>query len=155
MSSPLPHDASDPIPPAGGGVTPCVPSQGHLQRTNDEPHLSAASHTAGFQRHALDGNNPLFAAINSALTGVLICDATQSDTPVVFVTDTFCSITGYRRDEILGRNCRFLQGRDTDPAIVAQMRAAQAARRPFRGTPAQLPQGRDLVPERTDHHPGL
>ena len=79
-------------------------------------------------------NHRLVAAINSAATGVILADPTRPDTPMVFVNHAFCSLTGYRREELLGRNCRFLQGLDTDPAIVAEIRAAQAERRPFRGT---------------------
>ena len=79
-------------------------------------------------------NSRLIAAINSAATGVILADPIQRNTPMVFVNQAFCSLTGYSREEILGRNCRFLQGPDTDPAIVAQIREAQAERRPFRGT---------------------
>ena len=35
------------------------------------------------------------------------------DTPLVYVSDSFCSMTGFERKEMLGRNCRFLQGRQT------------------------------------------
>lgn len=42
-----------------------------------------------------------------------ITDPTVPGNPIVFVNDAFCDLTGYARDEILGRNCKFLQGRDT------------------------------------------
>jgi PAS domain S-box-containing protein len=38
-----------------------------------------------------------------------ICDARHPEQPIVYCSDTFCELTGYSRDEILGRNCRFLQ----------------------------------------------
>ena len=40
------------------------------------------------------------------------------------VNEAFCRMTGYEREEIVGRNCRFLQGPDTDPAAVARIRQA-------------------------------
>ncbi len=42
----------------------------------------------------------------------------------MFVNDAFSKLTGYARDEILGRNCRFLQGPDTDRDDVARIRDA-------------------------------
>ncbi len=73
------------------------------------------------------------AAIESAAAGVLICDPKQFDTPAVFANPAFCAMTGYREDDILGRNCRFLQGPGTDPAVRVQIRTALAERQPYRG----------------------
>lgn len=47
----------------------------------------------------------------------------------IFASDEFLELTEYTREEILGRNCRFLQGPDTDRAVVDQIRDAIAARR--------------------------
>ena len=44
----------------------------------------------------------------------VITDPRQVDNPIVWVSPSFCELTGYDRDEILGRNCRFLQGPDTE-----------------------------------------
>eukprot|EP00249_Psilotum_nudum_P011948 c23484_g1_i1 orf=243-1523(+) len=44
------------------------------------------------------------------------------DMPVVHASDMFLHLTGYRRDEVVGRNCRFLQGPETDTFAVQQMR---------------------------------
>ena len=46
--------------------------------------------------------------------------------PLVFVNEAFQRMTGYAADEILGRNCRFLQGPDTDPAAIDLVRTALA-----------------------------
>ena len=77
---------------------------------------------------------PLAAAVESTASGVVICDPGRPDLPIIFANPTFCRMTGYRRDEVLDRNCRFLQGPDTDPATVEQMRVAIATRQPFSGT---------------------
>ena len=53
-------------------------------------------------------------AVESTENGVVIADARLPDMPVVYVNAAFERITGYRADEVLGRNCRFLQGDDSD-----------------------------------------
>lgn len=59
----------------------------------------------------------------------LITDPTRPDNPIVFVSDAFLVLTGYGRDEVLGRNCRFLQGPDTDPRAIEDIRRAIRERR--------------------------
>ena len=51
-------------------------------------------------------------SINSATNGILIADARQPDMPTVYCNAAFEKITGYATAEVLGRNCRFLQGTD-------------------------------------------
>jgi diguanylate cyclase (GGDEF)-like protein/PAS domain S-box-containing protein len=60
--------------------------------------------------------------------GVAVClaDASESDLPLVYVNPAFERLTGWPAEEALGRNCRFLQGPDTDPAALAQLRSALA-----------------------------
>ena len=58
-----------------------------------------------------------------------ITDPRQPDNPLVWVNPSFTRITGYEADEVVGRNCRFLQGPATDPAAVAEIRAALAEQR--------------------------
>ncbi len=59
---------------------------------------------------------------------VVISDPSRPDNPLIFVSDEFERQTGYTAAEALGRNCRFLQGPDTDPAAVQAIRDALAAR---------------------------
>ncbi len=66
-------------------------------------------------------------ALASTSTGVAISDMRQPGQPIVYCNRAFETITGYPSHEVLGRNCRFLQGEETDPATVAQLRAAIAA----------------------------
>ncbi|MDO8122088.1 SpoIIE family protein phosphatase [Isoptericola sp. b490] len=53
-----------------------------------------------------------------------ISDPRQPDNPLVWVNPAFEQVTGYRAEDVLGSNCRFLQGPDTDPAAIARMREA-------------------------------
>jgi PAS domain S-box-containing protein len=55
---------------------------------------------------------------------MVVADARQSDMPIVLANDAFLELTGYSAEEILGRNCRFLQGEGTSRTAVAQLRAA-------------------------------
>ena len=82
---------------------------------------------AGFD----DGTNPFAAALRASRMAMIVTNPRQDDNPIIFANDAFCRLTGYARDEILGRNCRFLQGPDTDPATVVRMRAAIAAAEPI------------------------
>ena len=67
-------------------------------------------------------------AVVAAGLSFTISDPRLPDNPLVFVNPAFERTTGYRRDEVLGRNCRFLQGPDTDPAAVQAVRDALASR---------------------------
>ncbi len=71
-----------------------------------------------------DGTDPFVAAVRATRMPMIITDPRQTDNPVVFANDAFCRLSGYERHEILGRNCRFLQGPETDPAVVRRIREA-------------------------------
>ena len=53
-----------------------------------------------------------------------VCDPAKPDTPIIFSSDGFCEFTGYGHEEIEGRNCRFLQGKDTKGEDVDKIRKA-------------------------------
>nr|AML78684.1 putative LOV domain-containing protein [Melissa officinalis] len=54
----------------------------------------------------------------------VITDPRLPDNPIIFASDSFLELTEYSREEILGRNCRFLQGPETDPSTVKKIREA-------------------------------
>jgi PAS domain S-box-containing protein len=68
--------------------------------------------------------DPFTAAFRATGMAMLITDPCQPDNPVIFVNDAFSDLTGYAREEALGRNCRFLQGAETDPEDAARLHAA-------------------------------
>jgi PAS domain S-box-containing protein len=63
--------------------------------------------------------------------GITIDDATLDDEQVVYVNDGFCELTGYEREDIIGRNCRLLQGEETSEATVADIQQALDAEEPI------------------------
>jgi PAS domain S-box-containing protein len=72
----------------------------------------------------LGGKDIFFAAVQMTRMPMCMSDPHQSDMPLVFVNEAFQRMTGYEASEVLGRNCRFLQGPDTDPETVATIREA-------------------------------
>ncbi|ELZ39867.1 signal-transducing histidine kinase/response regulator [Halorubrum californiense DSM 19288] len=61
-------------------------------------------------------------AIDGANVPITLADPSQEDDPLVYVNDAFEEMTGYPPNETLGRNCRFLQGEDTNLEKVATLR---------------------------------
>ena len=68
--------------------------------------------------------NVLAQAINAANDGIVITDYKQPDNPIIFVNEAFEKITGYKKEEILHRNCRFLQGEHKSQQAVSVIRKA-------------------------------
>lgn len=68
--------------------------------------------------------DPFAAAIRATRMSMIITDPRRPDNPIVFANDAFLRLTGYERHEVIGKNCRFLQGPKTDKAAVAQIRDA-------------------------------
>ncbi|MBX9467973.1 MAG: PAS domain-containing protein [Rhizobium sp.] len=71
--------------------------------------------------------DPFPAAFKATRMPMLITDPRQPDNPIIFCNQAFMTLTGYSVDELIGRNCRLLQGPDTDPEAVNRLRSAVAA----------------------------
>ncbi|MET3713167.1 PAS domain S-box-containing protein [Sphingomonas trueperi] len=71
-----------------------------------------------------DRSTVFFAALQMTRMPMTLTDPNQPDNPIVFANKAFLDLTGYEEHEILGRNCRFLQGVETDRDAVAELRAA-------------------------------
>lgn len=63
-------------------------------------------------------------ALAVASSGIVIVDARQPDLPMIYANTTFLKLVGYDEDEILGKNCRFLQNKDKDQEGILMMRHA-------------------------------
>jgi PAS domain S-box-containing protein len=70
------------------------------------------------------GSDPFAEAVRATRMPMVITDPRLPDNPIVFANEAFCRLSGYERQEIIGRNCRFLQGPETDGEVVARLREA-------------------------------
>lgn len=68
-------------------------------------------------------------AFEAFLQGVVITDPNKPDNPIVYTNEGYTRLTGYTKAESIGRNCRFLQGKDTDSASTTLIRDAIRERR--------------------------
>ncbi len=75
-----------------------------------------------------DRGGVFFAAVEMTRMPMILTDPRLPDNPIVFANKAFLDLTGYEESEVLGRNCRFLQGPHTDRESVRLLREAIAAR---------------------------
>ena len=98
-----------------------------LAECNAMESLPRAVHDAVFENSDLDGQDfNLVRSIQRSQQCFIITDPSLQDNPIVYASDDFLSLTGYDREEVLGRNCRFLQGTETSAQKVEQVRKAVA-----------------------------
>ena len=121
---------------AGGGSS--SNRQPSFQRGRD-------SGGAGSTKSSLDGargsgesslprvSQELKDALSNLQQTFVVSDATRPDCPIIYASAGFYTMTGYSPKEVIGRNCRFLQGPDTDANEVANIRDAVKAGRSFCG----------------------
>ncbi|WP_279604534.1 PAS domain-containing protein [Methylobacterium sp. J-070] len=85
---------------------------------------SATSHVLDNLKADSYPGDPFAAAVRATRMPMIITDPRHFDNPIVFANDSFLKLTGYTRMEVTGRNCRFLQGPDTDPEAIDRLREA-------------------------------
>ncbi|MDB6452872.1 PAS domain-containing protein [Falsirhodobacter sp. 20TX0035] len=77
--------------------------------------------------HQLGRGDPFAAAVRATRMPMIVTDPAQDDNPIVFANAAFQRLTGYSREELIGRNCRILQGPKTSRESVNKVRAAVMA----------------------------
>ncbi|WP_255014162.1 PAS domain-containing protein [Roseovarius sp. M141] len=80
-----------------------------------------------FSPEQMRGNDVFAHAIRHSRLPLCITDPTRPDEPIIFANQAFCDLTGYDEAEFIGKNCRFLQGKETTRASVEAIRAALAS----------------------------
>ena len=100
------------VSPRVGAPTPVVPE------------AQAAVPAGAVAPIGIDGDALLRSALAATTSGVTIADMRLPDQPLIYVNEAFEQLAGLLRKQVLGRNCRFLQSADSDPAAVARIRAA-------------------------------
>lgn len=68
----------------------------------------------------------LLRAVESARNGIVLTDPSLEDNPIIYANPAFIELTGYDMDEIIGKNCRFLQGEDIHQENIANIKSAIA-----------------------------
>ncbi|KXZ43471.1 hypothetical protein GPECTOR_89g491 [Gonium pectorale] len=102
------------------GVEPGQASAAASAAATGKPQGQRGAAPKSFPRVALD----LATTVERIQQNFVISDPTLPDCPIVFASDAFLELTGYSREDVLGRNCRFLQGPGTDRVTVDQIRDA-------------------------------
>lgn len=69
--------------------------------------------------------------LDSCVNGISLTDPDKEDNPLVYVNEAFEKITGYSKEEVLGKNCRLLQGDDRNQEEAKQLREALEKRVPI------------------------
>lgn len=120
----------------------CTTEESQLLASDSEDDMNTSSKTGSatpaFMRTSADGHGhshssdprkalmvPDFRLISSLITSqqnFVVSDPSLPDNPIVYASEGFCKLTGYKRQEVLGRNCRFLQGPETDQRAVSMIR---------------------------------
>jgi PAS domain S-box-containing protein len=99
---------------------------------SDSPETPRARVHDGASAEVSDPKSEIFfAAVETTRMPMIVTDPRQPDNPIIFANPAFLAMTGYTPEELVGRNCRFLQGPETDPETVDQVRAAIAEKREF------------------------
>lgn len=86
------------------------------------PHTRTGNYSFGEQTLSI-----LFQALDASVSGIILTDHQLPDNPIIYCNKSFELMTGYDRHEIIGHNCRFLQGADRDQDARRLIKRAMAA----------------------------
>ncbi|NJC05080.1 PAS domain S-box-containing protein [Sphingomonas kaistensis] len=112
----------------GNGQSRGRPAAGDLDRPGSDETFGSSSGLNHWRESVIshpglnERGNVFFAAIEMTRMPMILTDPNLDDNPIVFANKAFLDLTGYEESEILGRNCRFLQGANTDREAVAALR---------------------------------
>ena len=115
------------------GVSAYIPKGGAeaQERLREAIETHAVSHISGTNDDLpAPTADTIVRSVDEAPVGITISDPSLPDNPMVYVNDAYEELTGYVAEDVLGRNCRFLQGPDTDEEPVREMREAIDAEEP-------------------------
>jgi PAS domain S-box-containing protein len=79
---------------------------------------------------ANEEHRQLIESVGSSPIAMVVSNPRRPDNPIEVVNSAFTDLTGYAEAEIIDRNCRFLAGEETDPAVTDEIRSAIRERRP-------------------------
>jgi PAS domain S-box-containing protein len=71
-------------------------------------------------------------ALDASSSGIILTDHLQPDNPIIYCNHAFEEMTGYNRNEVIGHNCRFLQGKDRNQEARLKLKEAIAEGRDCR-----------------------
>ena len=86
--------------------------------------LSADEPAAASPQGMVDRQELAVIAVERSRMPMLVTDPRQPENPIVLANRAFLALSGYDPSEVIGRNCRFMQGPDTDSEAIAQIREA-------------------------------
>ncbi|MFP5391308.1 MAG: histidine kinase famiy protein [Gammaproteobacteria bacterium] len=122
------NEQEKPLDIQGGGQSAGIPASGELEGSAFNPMGNPGMQhwqSSYITDPGLDSrSNIFFAAVEMTRMPMVVTDPNQPDNPIVFVNQAFCDLSEYKEDDVLGKNCRFLQGKETDPATVDEVRRA-------------------------------
>ncbi|HNB24283.1 MAG TPA: PAS domain-containing protein, partial [Candidatus Melainabacteria bacterium] len=101
------------------------------KETETELQVSSEKRLPDFLPGSKDHLPILFRAVECARNGIVITDPLRVDNPIIYANPAFSQLTGYGPEQIIGRNCRFLQRDDREQVAVREVREAISKEMPI------------------------